>query len=136
MLLINPEDASRGWIEVSDLALGSDEQHRVNVGLDHFGQASLVLLGLHPGRDVPGYADDFDHRPGVGFADRPAGGFEPQVVAVAMANAIGHGVIAILLQRIARALHQSGQVLAMKQALGHLPAQLFRPVTEQGPGRR
>ncbi|MNT34136.1 hypothetical protein D3C72_1700950 [compost metagenome] len=135
-MLINPEDAARGRIEVSDLALGGDEQHRIDVGLDHFGQASLVLLGLHSGGDVPGYADDFDHRPGVGFPDRPAGSFEPQVMAVAMADAISHGVIAILLQRITRALHQTGQILAMKQALGQLPAQLFGPVTEQGPGGR
>ncbi|MNN81602.1 hypothetical protein D3C81_1984460 [compost metagenome] len=57
-------------------------------------------------------------------------------MAVAMADAISHGVIAILLQRITRALHQTGQILAMKQALGQLPAQLFGPVTEQGPGGR
>ncbi|MCY1440556.1 hypothetical protein D9M71_568380 [compost metagenome] len=57
-------------------------------------------------------------------------------MAVAMADAIAHSVIAILLQRIARALYEARQILAMEQALGHLPAQLFRPVTEQGPGSR
>ncbi|MCY1451849.1 hypothetical protein D9M71_687380 [compost metagenome] len=51
-----------------------------------------------------------------------------------MADAISHGVVAILFQRVARTLHEAGQILAMKQALGQLPAQLFGPVTEQGPG--
>ncbi|MNR65130.1 hypothetical protein D3C85_1880460 [compost metagenome] len=54
----------------------------------------------------------------------------------AMADAVGHGVVAVLLQRVARALHQLGEFLGMEQALSELPAQLFRPIAEQRPGGR
>ena len=132
----DPEQAPGRRIEVGHLALRVDEQHRIGIDLDHLGQAPLVLLGLHPGGDVTGHADHFDHRPGVGFADRPARGFEPQVMAVTVADAVSHGVITVLLQRIPRPLHQAVQVMLMKQAAGQAPAQLLRPVAQQGPGRR
>ena len=54
-----------------------------------------------------------------------------------VADAVSHGVIAGLLQRLGGALHQQVLVLGMEQALHAHPAQLLRPVTEQGPaGRR
>ncbi|MCY1520295.1 hypothetical protein D9M68_550700 [compost metagenome] len=44
-------------------------------------------------------------------------------------------MVAVLLQGVTGALHQLAQLLGMEQALGELPAQLLRPVAEQGPGR-
>ncbi|MNZ76885.1 hypothetical protein D3C78_954070 [compost metagenome] len=84
---------------------------------------------------VAGDADDLHHRAGVGLADGPAGGLEPQVVAVAMAQAVGLGEIAVLQQGVAAGgelltvlrVHQLGKVAA---------AQFLRPVAEQGPGGR
>ena len=124
-------------VEIAEGAIGLDKQHQVGVGLDHFGQAPQVLFGLHAGGDIARDADHFHHGAGVGFADRPAGGFEPQVMAGLVADAVGHGVIAGLLQRLGGALHQQVLVLGMEQALHAHPAQLLRTVTEQDPaGRR
>ncbi|MNQ52633.1 hypothetical protein D3C85_666570 [compost metagenome] len=114
-----------------------DEQHQVGIGLDHFGQPPLVFLGLHPRGDVARHADHLDHCAGIGFANGPAGGLEPQVVARAMADAVGHGVVTVLLQGLAGALQQLLLVLLVKQRLHQGPAQLLGPVAEQGPaGRR
>ncbi|CRR19540.1 hypothetical protein PAERUG_E15_London_28_01_14_08269 [Pseudomonas aeruginosa] len=123
-------------IEVGDAAAMLDEQHQVGVRLDHFGQAPAVLLRLDPPGDIAGHADHLHHRPGVGLADRPAGGLEPAVAAVAVADTVGDGQVAVLLQRFARAQRHLAAVLGVEQRLRRTPAQFLRPVAEQGPGSR
>ncbi|MNQ61280.1 hypothetical protein D3C85_755930 [compost metagenome] len=130
-----PERAPRRRVEVGDVPGGVDEEHRVGIGFHHFGQAPLVLLGLHPRGDVARHADHLHHRPGIGLADGTAGGLEPEVMPGAVADAIGHGEVAVLLQSVAGALHQLGHLLRVEQALGELTAQLLRPITKQRPGR-
>ena len=53
-----------------------------------------------------------------------------------MADAIGHGVITVLLQALPGPPHHGRQALAMEQALCQRPAQLPRPIPQQGPGSR
>ncbi|UWN48509.1 hypothetical protein ASALC70_00691 [Alcanivorax sp. ALC70] len=106
------------------------------LGLHHLGQTAAVFLRLDPRGDVPGHADHFHHGAGVGFADGVAGGFEPQVMTTPMADAVGHGVVALVFQGGGGLLAQPVPVLVVEQVQGGAAAQFLRPVTEQAPGRR
>ncbi len=99
-------------------------------------QAPVVLLAAHPFGDVPGHADHLHHTASIGLANSPAGGLEPQVMAIPVADAVTQGEVAVLLQRPGIALHQFITFLGVDQLLDAGAAQLLRPVAQQSPGRR
>ncbi|MNH06314.1 hypothetical protein D3C79_656760 [compost metagenome] len=128
---LQPQGPPRRAVEVAEPAVAVAEQHQVGVGFDHLGQAPAVFLGFDTDTDVPRDADNLHHGTGIGFADGAAGDLEPQVTPVTVPHPAGHGLVAVLLQRLGRLQQRLLAILGMEQRLHLHPAQFFRPVAQQ-----
>ncbi|MNJ46389.1 hypothetical protein D3C77_415170 [compost metagenome] len=134
--VLQPQRPARRSIEVTQAPVTVGKQHKVGIGLHHFGQPSTVFLGLDPHADVPRDADVLYHCTGVGLANGAAGDLEPQVPTVPMTHPAGHGLVAVLLQGLGGLRERLLAVLLMEQRLHRHPAQLLGPIPKQTVGGR
>ena len=99
-------------------------------------QTAAVLFTANTFGNIPRHTDNLHHLAGIGLPYCPAGGFKPQIVAVAVADPVTDGQIAVLLKRAVIALPDLVPLLGMEQIVDLRTTQLLRPSAKQRPGRR